>query len=753
MTNSNYTASKVRSNRPGWSVTFRHPVRTDSKNQKGLKIRKGLGTADDATADEYVRQLNELLSDEGWWSADRRADASHRFDQVVVSAFFDGIEVGTFDSAKKRDQLIPLPSQDKGYARILILGTTGAGKTTLLRHFIGSDHEEDRFPSTSTAKTTTADTEIITADGEFEAAVTFMPEHQVRAYIDECLEAACVAAVERSSDQKVISALLQHEEQRFRLSYLLGGWNSANPTNDDEFSFEDEPDDSSRIDEDEVVSFEERTANHQRLEGYLVSIKSIALDVEARVASDLGNLKPDMSADDRAAWLEIFGTEVFSDAAFAELGLDILEDVTKRFDLISDGIERTGSGWPLCWFYRDSDRSKFLSQVRWFSSNHHLQFGRLLTPLVDGIRVIGPFYPSLQGLSGGKKFVFIDGEGVGHAANDASSISTRITQKFDAADMILVVDNAQQPMQAAPLALLRTIGSSGFSKKMALAFTHFDQVKGANLSSFDQKKEHVVASIKNAISSIRDSVGPGIAGSIERQAERNSVFLGGLNRAADRMPAGFIRELEKLFRIMGDAVIPAEAVESVPIYQFKGLEIAMRDAIDAFRNPWRGRLGLSYHDTAAKEHWTRIKALSRRLGNGGDEYSNLRPVADLLLSLQEEAAKWLDRPAGWSVPPSTEEEREAALDPIRQAVFARLYDVVTTRLRDDQLSKWRNAYELFGKGSAIRRADLINNIHHEAAPHMSAAMTQDAREFLDKLYAILQQAIVESGGEVRPLVA
>jgi GTPase Era involved in 16S rRNA processing len=734
-------------------VTFRHPVRTDSKNQKGLKIRKGLGTADDKIADEYVRQLNELLANGGWWSADRRVDASHQFAEVVVSAFFDGIEVGTFDSTKKRDQLIPLPSQEEGYGRILILGTTGAGKTTLLRHLIGSDHEEDRFPSTSTAKTTTADTEIITSDGDFEAAITFMPEHQVRAYIDECLEAACVEAVEHNSDQKIASALLQHEEQRFRLSYLLGGWNIANRANEDDFSFDDGPDGTTQIDKNEVVDPEEQKANHQKLESYLSSIKSIAIDVEARIAKDLGSLKPDMSSDDRAAWLEIFGTEVFLDASFAELGLDILDDVTKRFDLISDGIERAGSEWPVSWSYREADRSKFLSQVRWFSSNHHLQFGRLLTPLVDGIRVRGPFYPALEGVNGTKRFVFIDGEGIGHTANDASSISTRITQKFEAADMILVVDNAQQPMQAAPLALLRTIGSSGFSKKIALAFTHFDQVKGANLSSFDRKREHVVASIKNAISSIRDSIGPGIAGSIERQIERNSAFLGGLDRATDKIPAGFIREIEKLFRTMGDAVVPADTVESVPIYQFKGLEIAMRDAVDAFRNPWRGRLGLSYHDTAAKEHWTRVKALSRRLANGGDEYSNLRPVADLLLSLQEEAAKWLDRPADWSISPSSEEEREAALDPIRQAVFAKLYEVVTMRLRDGQLSKWRAAYEFFGKGSAVRRADLINNIHHAAAPHMSAAMTQDARDFLDKLYVILQQAIIESGGKIRSLAA
>jgi hypothetical protein len=231
------------------------------------------------------------------------------------------------------------------------------------------------------------------------------------------------------------------------------------------------------------------------------------------------------------------------------------------------------------------------------------------------------------------------------------------------------------------------------------------------------------------------------------------VFLGGLNRATAKIPAGFIRELARLFDILRDAIAPADTVSSVPIYQFKGLEIAMRDAIDAFRNPWRGRLGLGYHDAIAKEHWTRVRALSRRLANGGDEYSNLRPVADLLASLQEEAAKWLDRPAEWSVAPANDDEREAALDPIRQAVFSRLHDVVTTRLRDDQLSRWREAYEFAGKGSASRRAYLINDIHHEAAPHMSAAMTQDAREFLDKLYLILQEAILESGGDIRPLAA
>lgn len=749
-----FIATKVRSNRPGWSVTFRHPVRTDSKNKKGLKVRKGLGTADDQRADKLVDQLNKLLTNEAWWNADRRKDANHLFDPVVVSIFFEGMEAGSFNSVARRDQIISLPSAADGYSRALLLGTTGAGKTTLLRHLIGSDHQSDRFPSTSTAKTTTADTEIVTAEGNFEAVVTFMPEHQVRAYVDECLEAACLEAVQGSSPAKIMSALLQHEEQRFRLSYVLGGFSSSQSgTSDDEFLFDDEPAEPAEISSDEMVTGEEQDENRRRLDRYLSAIGTAVSAVEARVKQELGELTGEMSADDRAAWLEIFGNEIFYDSAFAELGLDIMEDIARRFDMVPAGIiERVGSEWPTCWTYADSDRTKFLSNVRWFASNHHLQFGKLLTPLVDGVRVRGPFYPKFEG-GGQPKLVLIDGEGIGHTANDASSISTRITQKFESVDTILLVDNAQQPMQAAPLALLRTVGSSGFSKKLAVAFTHFDQVKGANLSSFDQKKDHVTASIKNAVSSIRDGVGPGIAGALDRQIEKTSVFLGGLDRSTDRIPPGFIKELLRLLQIMHEAIAPSAAVTVAPVYQFKGLEIAMRDAIDAFRNPWRGRLGLGYYDGISKEHWTRVKALSRRLAGGGDEYSNLRPVADLLACLQEEAAKWLDRPAEWNGAPATDEEREAALDPIRQIVFSKLYDLVSTRLRDDQLAKWRQAYQFSGKGSASLRADLINDIHHDAAPHMSAAMTQDARDFLDKLYTILHDAIKDSGGAIKSLAA
>lgn len=750
MSERRFTASKSRSNRPGWSVTFRHPVRTDSRGEWGLKVRKGLGTSDDAAADLLVGQLNELLHDESWWSGDRRKDAELRFDPVVVSAFFDGIEVVAHDAEERRSDVIPLPTRDDGYGTILFLGTTGAGKTTLLRHIIGSDPEKDRFPSTSTAKTTTADIEIVAAPGDFSAAVTFMPEHEVRAHIDECLEEACLEAIQGKPDAKIAAALLEHREQRFRLSYILGAWRTSVESDDDDFSFEDDVILEAAVDDEEAVSSEEVEQHRERLASFVSAIKELSKETGSTFEASLGKLKDQKTADDRATWLELFGVEAFRNPKFSSLALDIMDEVADRFTKIDAGnTERSATEWPIIWTFSCPDRDEFLAAVRWFSSNHHKQFGRLLTPLVDGIRVQGPLYPDLGDEVAELQLVLLDGQGLGHTASSVSSVSTRVTNKFAKVDMILLVDNAQQPMQAAPLALLRAVGSSGFADKLAIAFTHFDQVKGANLGSFDQKRDHVLGSVGNAVASLRDIVGAGVAGAIERQVDANSVFLGGLDKPTLRLPGGFKRQLVQLIEMMQAASSPADETDCSPVYDLKGLEIAMHDAIDAFRDPWRARLGLAYHDGISKEHWTRIKALSRRLASRwADEYDNLTPVADLLARLQEEASKWLDRPSGWTRQPSDEEERELALDRIRRAVFRRLYDLTKSRLTDDQVAGWRDAFDHSGPGSATLRARTIETIHENAAPRISAAMSADARLFLNRLHELLQEAIIDAGGKI-----
>lgn len=756
MTDMTYKATKTRSNRPGWSVTFRHPRRSDSRGKPGLKVRRGLGTTDVAEADRLVAQVNELLGDQTWWSVDRRIEAQRQFEDVVVSAFFDGMEAGRVNSGELRDSRLPLPLRVDGYARVLLVGTTGAGKTTLLRHVIGSDHERDRFPSTSTARTTTADIEIITAEAPFQAIVTFMPEHEVRAHIDECLEEACLNAVQGSPDAKIASALLSHREQRFRLSYPLGSWQKEQPLSEMDFSFEDTDTDDEALEEGEATTAEQRARNTERLEGYIARIREIANATGDAVAAKLGALTDMDKLDDRSTWLEDFTDTLFEDEEFARLSLDIMDDVEDRFDLIEAGnFERGPTGWPTLWSFEDEDRDTFLRQVRWFSSNHHRQFGRLLTPIVDGLRVRGPFRPDHEDLRVAEQLVLLDGQGLGHTAKSASSVSTRVTRRFDEADMILLVDNAEQPMQAAPLELLRSVGSSGHADKLAVAFTHFDLVKGHNLGSYEDKRDHVLGSVGNAVASLRQPLGTPVADMLERRIESHAFFLGGLDRPPEKIPAGFRAHLRDLIALMQASAEPTEPAEASPRYTPEGLEIALRDAVEGFQGPWKGRLGLRYHDGIAKEHWTRVKALSRRFANAwANEYDDLRPVADLVARLQENISKWLDSPAGWTPrEPASQDERDAALAVVRKAVFSALHDLAEDRLSSRHRPDWRSAYGFVGTGSGRRRAQEIERIYEDAAPIISSAMSGSARDFLHALHLIVSEAVETAGGRFERIAA
>ena len=71
-----------------------------------------------------------------------------------------------------------------------------------------------------------------------------------------------------------------------------------------------------------------------------------------------------------------------------------MDEIERRFDLLTAGaIEKTKQGWPRSWSYESGDRQIFLKVVSRFSSNYAPYFGTLLTPLVNGIRVAGPFAP------------------------------------------------------------------------------------------------------------------------------------------------------------------------------------------------------------------------------------------------------------------------------------------------------------------------------------------------------------------------
>jgi GTPase Era involved in 16S rRNA processing len=725
-------------------VIFRHPVALAADQRTKLRVRRGLGTREEAEAQGLVDQLNAILVDPELHVLSAKPKALASFDRRVVAAFYDNMEAKAHDSWADRERLLPLPSAVEGYSRVLMVGTTGSGKTTLVRQFLGTDPDRERFPSTSAAKTTTADIEVILADGQFEAAVSFVSRETTRQYLVDCVIAAVAGHIEGASPAEVARRFIEHNEMRFRLNYLLGSLNAGVP--DDALSDEDEE---STADEVAEVSTEEQQENARKLRLFLDKIAALAATYREQVVDAAKHLEIDIDkakAADRDALQELVEEQLVRGEDFDSLIDELMEEIEARFGLVVAGeFERGRDEWPVVWQFRSTDRGDFIRQVNRFSSNYSPNFGRLLTPLVEGIRVRGPFKPGWGG-DGERKLVLLDGQGIGHTADTSTSISTAITRRFHIVDTIVLVDNAAQPMQAGSAAVLSTLVSSGHESKLAICFTHFDDLKKAdNLRGTSAKRDHVIGSYYGVVKAIGQRNGREAEHALSKLIPDRIVFVADIDKPISEEKRFTRSELGRLLTLIRQSIVVPVPPELHPFYDVANLVLAIQKATQLFHERWNKAL--------SQEHWARIKALARRLGERNqEEYAELKPIADLIQMISQEVSLFLSEPYKWSpavIDDERKDDRLAAIDIIRRALYDGLHDFARDRILDGKLPEWLAAYSHRGYGSTSRRASDIRAIYASAAPIPNETPGPDSNAFLFAIRELVANAIKTHGGEVR----
>jgi hypothetical protein len=308
-----------------------------------------LGTSDREEAQRLVDQANVILSDESLWTPAARELAEKSFDRRIVEAFYDELVPTPRDSWALRENVIPLPAD--GFTTVQLLGTTGAGKTTLLRQFIGTGGRDEKFPSTSTSRTTTCDIEIVTdATDLFEAVVAFLPRDEVRQYVEECVCAAILSEIDGQPAEVVTRRFMEHSEQRFRLSYILGN-PLAHAEEEDDLPEEFDPLDAMQDSEQAgSPTSEEKKAFAQRLEGHLGQITDLARSSSDQLARDLKLTLKGVSQEEKDVFEELLEGYLRDRDDFHALVDSVLDDIETRFDALKDGeVERDRGDWPSIW--------------------------------------------------------------------------------------------------------------------------------------------------------------------------------------------------------------------------------------------------------------------------------------------------------------------------------------------------------------------------------------------------------------------
>jgi energy-coupling factor transporter ATP-binding protein EcfA2 len=160
-------------------------------------------------------------------------------------------------------------------------------------------------------------------------------------------------------------------------------------------------------------------------------------------------------------------------------------------------------------------------------------------------------------------------------------------------------------------------------------------------------------------------------------------------------------------------------------------------------------LGLTYKPGVNKEHWKRVWALSRRLGTPGlgDEYDNLKPVADLRKQLQDRLYVLLQNPLKWDpVEPTDDDQKQQVFDGLANALSVKTLDLATRRVRAERMSEWQLAFNQSGRGSSFARASIIGEqIYDRAAPVPDLTPSPDRNSFLHEVASVVDAVCQEAG--------
>jgi len=316
-----------------------------------------------------------------------------------------------------------------------------------------------------------------------------------------------------------------------------------------------------------------------------------------------------------------------------------------------------------------------------------------------------------------------------------------------------LVDSAKQPMQAAPLSVLRSVITQGHQQKLAIAFTHFDQLNGDDLPDFAAKRDHVMASVNNGLASLgkdrqdEDALGSTVLRGIERDL-RNRCFFLDLDKRREREDE-FDREaqLKKLLQFC-QRNIEKPTSQAMPVYALSDLVSVLQQATPQFHALWEKRLK---PQSSGGVHQRTLWAFNQRIaGQTVIEYQDLKPVAELEKYLTEAISRFLSQPR-WDCEPGhsiSDEEKDTIIDAIRQAVAVAVKEVAKPRLIDQPLSSWQTAARFSGTGSTARRAREIQGIYQTAVPAIQNVLEPVSSAFLQELQQKLYRAIRKGGGKL-----
>jgi len=307
-----------------------------------------------------------------------------------------------------------------------------------------------------------------------------------------------------------------------------------------------------------------------------------------------------------------------------------------------------------------------------------------ISPLIEYARVEGDLIASW--LEKNQELILIDGEGIGHNLKEIkNSLSTRHLDFFNFCDSILLVEKSDDPFITGGMNAIKTIFLNGYNKKFKLLFSKLDKM--------DQKDQKAALNrrIANVENALKES-------NIQFDLNKDQKFyLSNLDKAANNTTQ---KEIKRLFTSIKEDFSKTEENPIQLEYDFETLFLNFNTT--SFLSNWESKL--------VKEHWTIIKAFTKRMLLKEGEYRYLKPILEYHTLIMQEVNDFLQNPNHLN------SEIYYAQNQIKQIFSHILLKKIREEFLFNYINDWEKAYGVSGKGSSKERNLLVLKIFQSIVP-------------------------------------
>lgn len=636
------------------------------------------------------------------------------------------------------DLLKKIETENEGvFIKTLLLGQCGYGKSTIIKALSNYGEEVD-FPVIDTSRTTSYTTHYIfkrDAASGFRFSVDFKDEEKIFNLVSDGVYRAVdkiFNSLEDNDDKyktrdKAMHEFVNDPNLLFKIEYILGKYYKTEQTEKRE-------------------SKEEQTKFWDGIFERIYSCCKAFYFGDYKVDEELGsglfkkNLKDEfIRNEDSIDMLD-------------EITLDLVEKLrNKLLEICKEQEEKNlGSieidGDSIVGFKVDNyDVQNISDYIVPFASTDSKYFTKIVTPLVERMVIEVPYNSKIESGYKNKVICMTDTVGFEHSkTEDSKSLEGSTDYKYNAFDIIAVVDKATGSMSGTTENILNELYNNANKSKIMILYTFYDEFSKKDFEDDEDKKIYLLNLQNTTIRKLDDeSLSTKFA---EELSQKNrTLFLANLlipdkkSECMDNVLFNLEQRFEGLYDFKKFDVIDNK--KSLIDFNYSKLVLVFNKARETYINQQYDIYMGDY------PHYKTTEALTNRLSNGGTYFigstKTLKPIDDFCSTMMSDIDKFIKNPRSinFEIKDTIQNHQQKVLDWFKEEVSSEIKTISKEYFVDMRRSSWRELYMYYGTGSDYKRRQGIMMELNEILPPLITENNTFADKWIERIERIFEEVL------------